>query len=150
MQSTQHFYIITHLNIFAFFFFFFGLWTYWIFPAVATLPNKEWKPKSIVKPSANGPGVIEAPAKSVSPPEDNPEALKKDRVQMQDDFSRMNLSENRNVIIAAHIRVSETDRCRLTFGTLGSELDTTAISVGATVNGVEEQTTEPSARLFSL
>lgn len=69
---------------------------------------------------------------------------------MQDDFSRMNLSENRNVIIAAHIRVSETDRCRLTFGTLGSELDTTAISVGATVNGVEEQTTEPSARLFSL
>ncbi|KAL8458664.1 hypothetical protein ACS0TY_036247 [Phlomoides rotata] len=110
----------------------------------APQPNKEWKPKSIVKPSASGPGVIGAPAKTVSPPEDNPDDLKKDRAQMQDDLSRINLSENQNVIIAPHIRVSETDRCRLTFGTLGSELDTTANSVGVTANAAEELSNEPS------
>lgn len=107
-------------------------------------PNKEWKPKSIVKPSADGPGVIGSPAKTVSPPENNPEDLKKDRAQMQDDLSRINLSENQNVIIAAHIRVSESDRCRLTFGSLGSELDTTANSVGVAASGAEELSIEPS------
>lgn len=98
----------------------------------------------------DGPGVIGSPAKTVSPLEDNPEDLKKDRAQVQDDLSRMNLSENQNVIIAAHIRVSESDRCRLTFGSLGSELDTTANSVGVTASGAEELSMEPSGRLFSF
>ncbi|KAK4427384.1 GBF-interacting protein 1 [Sesamum alatum] len=110
----------------------------------APQPNKEWKPKSSVKPIANGPGVIGTPAKPVSPPADNPEDLKKEAAQVQNNMSRLNLSENPNVIIAAHIRVSETDRCRLTFGSLGTELDATMNSICATAEGVDELSTEPS------
>ncbi|KAL0441367.1 UNVERIFIED_CONTAM: hypothetical protein Sradi_0075600 [Sesamum radiatum] len=104
-------------------------------------PNKEWKPKASVKPSANGPGVIGTPAKTVSPPPDNPEDLKKESAQVQNNMSRLNLSENPNVIIAAHIRVSETDRCRLTFGSLGTELDANTNSIA---EGADELSTEPS------
>ncbi|KAL0341848.1 UNVERIFIED_CONTAM: hypothetical protein Scaly_1847400 [Sesamum calycinum] len=107
----------------------------------ASQPNKEWKPKASVKPSANGPGVIGTPAKTVSPPADNPEDLKKESAQVQNNMSRLNLSENPNVIIAAHIRVSETDRCRLTFGSLGTELDATTNSIA---EGADELSTEPS------
>ncbi|KAL0415056.1 UNVERIFIED_CONTAM: hypothetical protein Slati_3337500 [Sesamum latifolium] len=111
---------------------------------VTRKPNKEWKPKSSVKPSANGPGVIGTPAKTVSPPADNPEDLKKEAAQVQNNMSRLNLSENPNVIIAAHIRVSETDRSRLTFGSLGTELDATTNSICATAEGADELSTEPS------
>ncbi|KAI3455608.1 hypothetical protein Pfo_012271 [Paulownia fortunei] len=110
----------------------------------ASQRNKEWKPKSSVKPSANGPGVIGTPAKTVSPPADNPEDLKKEAAQMQESMSRLDLSENQNVIIAAHIRVSETDRCRLTFGSLGTELDASTNSICVTAEGAEALSTEPS------
>ncbi|PIN24689.1 hypothetical protein CDL12_02571 [Handroanthus impetiginosus] len=110
----------------------------------ASQPNKEWKPKSTVKPSASGPGVIGTPTKSVSPPADNPKDLKKEVAQVQDSISRLNLSENQNVIIAAHIRVSETDRCRLTFGSLGTELDPSTSSISVPAEGAEELSTEPS------
>ncbi|KAI3463234.1 hypothetical protein Pfo_019897 [Paulownia fortunei] len=110
----------------------------------APQPNKEWKPKSSVKPSANSPGVIGTPAKTVSPPADNPEDLKKEAAQMQDNMSQLNISENQNVVIAAHIRVSETDRCRLTFGSLGTELNSSLNSVCTTDEGAEELSTEPS------
>lgn len=110
----------------------------------ASQPNKEWKPKSSVKQSANGPGIIGTPAKTVSPPVDNPEDLKKEAAQVQNNMSRLNLSENPNVIIAAHIRVSDTDRCRLTFGSLGTELDATTNSICATAEGADELSAEPS------
>lgn len=116
---------------------------------VAPQPNKEWKPKASVKPSASGPGVIGSPAKTVSPPADNPEDTKKEASLLQDNISQVNISENQNVIIAPHIRVSETDRCRLTFGSLGSELETSANSIGAAANGVEELSTELSGRLLT-
>lgn len=110
----------------------------------APQPNKEWKPKASVKPSANGPGVIGSLTKTVSPPADNPEDTKKEAARLQDNMSQVNISENQNVIIAPHIRVSETDRCRLTFGSLGSELETSTNSIGAAANGVEELSTELS------
>ncbi|KAL1538131.1 GBF-interacting protein 1-like isoform X1 [Salvia divinorum] len=97
-------------------------------------PNKEWKPKASVKPSA----------KIVSPPADNPEHTKKEAAVLQDNISQLNLSESQNVIIAAHIRVSETDRRRLTFGSLGTEFETSATSVGMAANAVEELSTNPS------
>lgn len=110
----------------------------------APQPNKEWKPKASVKPSASGPGVIGSPAKTVSPPADNPKDTKKEASLLQDNMSQVNISENQNVIIAPHIRVSETDRCRLTFGSLGSELENSANSIGVAANGVEELSTELS------
>lgn len=85
--------------------------------------NKEWKPKSSQKTSSNSPGVIGTPKKTVSPPTENSEHIESDTAELQDKLSQVNLHENQNVIIAQHIRVPETDRCRLTFGTIGTELD---------------------------
>ncbi|KAL2493299.1 Kinase-related protein of unknown function (DUF1296) [Abeliophyllum distichum] len=110
----------------------------------ALQPNKEWKPKSTLKPRANGPGVIGTPPKNVSPPADNSEDLKTEAAQMQDSTSQLNISESQNVIIAAHIRVSEADRCRLTFGSLGTEFESSMDPVFHTVEGAEESCTEPS------
>ncbi|CAA2979173.1 GBF-interacting 1-like isoform X1 [Olea europaea subsp. europaea] len=110
----------------------------------ALQPNKEWKPKSTLKPSVNGPGVIGTPPKIVSPPADNSEDLKKETDQIQDSMSQLNISENQNVIIAAHIRVSDADRCRLTFGSLGTEFESTVDSVFHIVEGAEESSTEQS------
>ncbi|KAK6125030.1 hypothetical protein DH2020_041208 [Rehmannia glutinosa] len=111
----------------------------------APQPNKEWKPKSSVKPSVSGPGVIGAPAKTISPV-DNPDDLKKEAAHVQDSMPQLTISENQNVIIAAHIRVSETDRCRLTFGSLGTELEASTNSICATVEGAEVLPTDPSGR----
>ncbi|KAL5824263.1 hypothetical protein ACOSQ3_020326 [Xanthoceras sorbifolium] len=84
--------------------------------------NKEWKPKLSQKSSVT-PGVIGTPTKSTSPPADNSKDLESDAANLQDQVSRVNISENQNVIIAQHIRVPETDRCRLTFGSFGIDFD---------------------------
>ncbi|KAK2652394.1 hypothetical protein Ddye_012250 [Dipteronia dyeriana] len=89
----------------------------------ASQHNKEWKPKSSQKSSFTGPGVIGTPTKSTSPPVDNSKDLESDVANLQDKLSRVNISENQNVIIAQHIRVPETDRCRLTFGSFGVDFD---------------------------
>ncbi|KAK6148738.1 hypothetical protein DH2020_016263 [Rehmannia glutinosa] len=109
----------------------------------APQPNKEWKPKSSVKPSVSGPGVIGAPAKTISPV-DNPDDLKKEAAHVRESMPRLTISENQNVIIAAHIRVSETDRCRLTFGSLGTELEASTNSICATAEGAEVLPTDTS------
>lgn len=119
--------------------------TYFSFLAVVPQPNKEWKPKSSVRPSANSPGVIGS-SKSISIPADNPKDLKIETAQVQENMSQLNLFENRNVIIAAHIRVSEKDRSRLTFGSLGTELDASVNSICITAEGAEELSAEPSGR----
>ncbi|GER53578.1 hypothetical protein STAS_31112 [Striga asiatica] len=111
----------------------------------ASQSNKEWKPKNTAKPGAGGPGVIGSPVKTVSPPSDKPDKLRKEAAQIEDSVSQLNISENKNVIIAAHIRVSETDKCRLTFGSLGTDLSTPASSMTATDVGVEALSTNPSA-----
>ncbi|KAK3013121.1 hypothetical protein RJ639_010122 [Escallonia herrerae] len=108
----------------------------------AAQPNKEWKPKSSQKPSTIGPGVIGSPAKSVSPA-DKPKS-ETEEAQSQ---SRVNVCENQNVIIAAHIRVSETDRSQLTFGTLGTQFESTLNSGFQAVGIAEESYIEPSSSL---
>ena len=118
--------------------------------AVAPQPNKEWKPKASVKPNANGPGVIGSPAKTVSPPANNPEDTIKEAADIQDNMSPLNLSKSENVIIAAHIRVSEADRRRLTFGSLGNEFATSSNLVGVAANDIEELSSDPSGRFFSF
>ncbi|XP_021902872.1 uncharacterized protein LOC110818342 isoform X2 [Carica papaya] len=85
--------------------------------------NKEWKPKSNQKSSVNGPGVIGTPKKSASPHADTCKDSESEASKLQDKLSRVNISENQNVIIAQHIRVPEIDRCRLTFGSFGLEFD---------------------------
>ncbi|CAN1286741.1 GBF-interacting protein 1-like [Linum perenne] len=91
----------------------------------ASQHNKEWKPKSSQKSAANGPGVIGTPKKSSSPVADTSKDSEPVVVDLHDKLSLVNVNKNQNVIIAQHIRVPETDRCRLTFGSFGVELDST-------------------------
>jgi len=53
------------------------------------------------------------------------------------------------VNIAQHIRVPETDRCRLTFGSIGTEFDSSRNLVSGLqpVGTTEESNVEPAARL---
>ncbi|KAF8096633.1 hypothetical protein N665_0305s0053 [Sinapis alba] len=79
--------------------------------------NKEWKPKPIQKPVGHNSGVIGTPAKSQAcRPDDSSINLESEAVKVQDKLSHVHISESQNVIIADHIRVPETDRCQLTFG----------------------------------
>ncbi|KAL5579530.1 hypothetical protein UlMin_011972 [Ulmus minor] len=114
----------------------------------ASHPNKEWKPKSSQKPNLNGPGVIGTPTKSISPHALESEDVESEAAKMQDNISRLNLHENQNVIIAQHIRVPETDRCRLTFGSFGKELDSSRdLGNGFQVGATGESNGEPAASL---
>ncbi|KAK9923712.1 hypothetical protein M0R45_032114 [Rubus argutus] len=116
----------------------------------ASQPNKEWKPKSSQKPSSNSPGVIGTPTKSASPPADDSKFSESEAAKLQDKLARVNVYDNCNVVIAQNIRVPESDRFQLTFGSLGTEFD----SKGNTVNGfqagaTEELNREPPASLSS-
>ncbi|XP_015865871.3 GBF-interacting protein 1-like isoform X2 [Ziziphus jujuba] len=114
----------------------------------ASQPNKEWKPKSSQKPSVSSPGVIGTPTISVSPPAHDSKDLATEAAKMQDKLSRVNIYENQNVIIAKHIRVPETDRCRLTFGSIGVEFDSARNLVnGFQTGSMEESNGEPVASL---
>ncbi|XP_061364003.1 uncharacterized protein LOC133307510 isoform X2 [Gastrolobium bilobum] len=85
--------------------------------------NKEWKPKLSQKSNSNTPGVIGTPKKAASPPAENSIDIESDAAEIEDKISQLNIYDTQNVIIAQHIRVTETDRCQLTFGTIGTELD---------------------------
>ncbi|XP_065866801.1 uncharacterized protein [Euphorbia lathyris] len=114
----------------------------------ASQHNKEWKPKSNQKTSVGSPGVIGTPTKSNSPQADNSKDLESDAADLQDKLSRANIYENQNVIIAQHIRVPETERCRLTFGSFGVEFDSTRnVAAGFQAVGVTEDSTESTASL---
>ncbi|GAV84946.1 DUF1296 domain-containing protein [Cephalotus follicularis] len=116
----------------------------------APLPNKEWKPKSSQKSSAISPGVIGTPKKSSSPAADNSKDLESEADKLQDKLSRVDIYDSQNVIIAQHIRVPETDRCQLTFGSFGVEFDSSRNSVsGYQANGFSEESNGESAASLS-
>ncbi|PNT55050.1 hypothetical protein POPTR_001G170700v4 [Populus trichocarpa] len=110
----------------------------------ASQHNKEWKPKSSQKSSVTSPGVIGTPTKSSSPPTDNSKNMELDAANLQDKFSRINIHENQNVIIAQHIRVPETDRCKLTFGSFGVGFDAPR-TPGFQAVGISEESNGESA-----
>lgn len=109
----------------------------------------EWKPKSSQKSAVSGPGVIGTPRKSVSPPAENSKDLDFEAVKLQDKLSQVNINEHQNVIIAQHIRVPETDRCHLTFGSIGTEFDSSRNLVPGlqAVGTTEESNGEPAVSL---
>ncbi|KAJ0007147.1 hypothetical protein Pint_29056 [Pistacia integerrima] len=117
----------------------------------ASQHNKEWKPKSSQKSSVIGPGVIGTPTKSTSAPAENSKGLESDAAKLQDKLSQVNIYENQNVIIAQHIRVPETDRCRLTFGSFGVDFDSSR-SFGSGFQAVvaAEEFNSESAASFSV
>lgn len=115
--------------------------------------NKEWKPKSSQKPNSNNPGVIGTPKKaaaSASPPAENSGDIESDAAELQDKISQLNIYENQNVIIAQHIRVPETDRCRLTFGTIGTELDSSRLQSKYQIVGPSEKSNDELAARFTF
>ncbi|GKD43339.1 hypothetical protein Tco_1267984, partial [Tanacetum coccineum] len=105
--------------------------------------NKEWKPKSGRKPNVTEVGVIGTPKKSKSSPAKNHKVT--ETAQLQDKSPLATTHEDQNVIIAAHIRVSETDRCRLTFGTLGIDVESSKNPGYQEARLVEESHLEPLA-----
>ncbi|XP_061981930.1 GBF-interacting protein 1-like isoform X2 [Populus nigra] len=112
----------------------------------ASQHNKEWKPKSSQKSSITSPGVIGTPTKSSSPPTDNSKSMELNAANLQDKFSRVNIHENQNVIIAQHIRVPESDRCKLTFGSFGVEFDPSRNSMpGFQAVGISEESNRESS-----
>lgn len=83
--------------------------------------------------------MIGSPAKSDKPSADNSMDFKTEAVKLQDKLSQADIFENQNVVIADHIRVAETDRCLLTFGSIGPGFQA--------VESAEEPRGEPSLRL---
>ncbi|KAM2653994.1 hypothetical protein EV2_025553 [Malus domestica] len=108
----------------------------------ASQTNKEWKPKSSQKPSSNSPGVIGTPTKSISPASGDSKVSESEAAKLQDKLALVNVYDNCNVVIAESIRVPDSDRFQLTFGSLGTELDST----GNIVNGFQAGDTEESNR----
>ncbi|KAL6996282.1 hypothetical protein U1Q18_006416 [Sarracenia purpurea var. burkii] len=110
---------------------------------------KEWKPKLSQKSSLHHPGVIGTPEKSVPHPIEDPKDLGTDAAPVQDKLSQVNNYENQNVIIAEHIRITESDRCRLTFGSFGTEFDSSRdfVSESHAVGSAENSSVEPSTSL---
>ncbi|KAK8465027.1 hypothetical protein PHAVU_010G132600 [Phaseolus vulgaris] len=113
--------------------------------------NKEWKPKSSQKPNSNNPGVIGTPKKAAaSPPAENSVDIESDAVELQDKLSQLNIYENQNVIIAQHIQVPETDRCRLTFGTIGTEIDSSRLQSKYHIVGPSEKSNDELAASLAV
>ncbi|KAK7255677.1 hypothetical protein RIF29_29094 [Crotalaria pallida] len=112
--------------------------------------NKEWKPKSSKKPSSNSPGVIGTPKKAASPIAENSEDIVSNTEELQDKLSQVNIYENQNVIIAQHIRVPENDRCRLTFGTIGTELDSLRHQSDYQLLGAAEKSNDKSTESLTV
>ncbi|CAL0308702.1 unnamed protein product [Lupinus luteus] len=106
--------------------------------------HKEWRPKSSKKSSNKSPGVIGTPKKAASSTARNSEDTESNTAVLQDKLSQVNIHENQNVIIAQHIRVPETDRCRLTFGTIGTELDSLRHQSEYQLTGAAEKSNEES------
>ncbi|PKI39889.1 hypothetical protein CRG98_039729 [Punica granatum] len=84
---------------------------------------KEWKPKSSQKSGVVSPGVIGTPPKSAASSDENSKDVDSEAAKLQDRLSQVNVNESQNVIIAQHIRVPDTDRCQLTFGSFGMEYE---------------------------
>ncbi|XP_068303251.1 uncharacterized protein [Pyrus communis] len=108
----------------------------------ASQTNKEWKPKSSQKPSSSSPGVIGTPTMSISPASGDSKVSESEAAKLQDKLALVNVYDNCNVVIAQSIRVPDSDRFQLTFGSLGTELDST----GNIVNGFQAGDTEESNR----
>ncbi|CAL0326096.1 unnamed protein product [Lupinus luteus] len=116
----------------------------------ASQHNKEWKPKSSKKSSSNSPGVIGKPKKTASPTAKNSRDIESNTAELQEKLSQVNIYENKNVIIAQHIRVPETERCRLTFGTIGTEIDSSRLQSEHQLTEASEKSNEESTSRLAV
>ncbi|KAI4386938.1 hypothetical protein MLD38_004811 [Melastoma candidum] len=89
----------------------------------APQPVKEWKPKSVPKLDFSSPGIIGSPPKSGSDSLNGAKESNHEAVKLPDRLSELNIHPNQNVIIAQHIRVPDSDRYQLIFGSFDGEFD---------------------------
>ncbi|KAK1308612.1 hypothetical protein QJS10_CPA09g00140 [Acorus calamus] len=78
--------------------------------------NMEWKPKSSKKPGAISSRVIGTAAANLSSEVDNTVGGKVEETFLSERLSQVNIE---NVIIPQHLRVPDTERSQLTFGSFG-------------------------------
>lgn len=89
----------------------------------ASQPVKEWKPKSVPKSNFNSPDILGTPPKCVSSSLNSAKEISDEAVKFPDRLSGLNIHESQNVIIAQHIRVPDSDRSQLIFGSFDKEFD---------------------------
>ncbi|KAF6151126.1 hypothetical protein GIB67_002378 [Kingdonia uniflora] len=83
--------------------------------------NMEWKPKSSQKSTISGvTGTSATPILSLT---DDFAELEIISDQLKEKLSEINLSGDEHVIIPQHLRVLESERVKLTFGSFGAEFD---------------------------
>lgn len=111
----------------------------------------EWKPKSSQKPAIISPsasGTASAPSSSQA--DDSIASNLVDVTNLSKKLSEVNVLEERHVIIPQHLRVPESERTQLTFGSFGTGFDSTNVSssVSQAFESVQRSSDGPSVRLF--
>ena len=111
----------------------------------------EWKPKSSQKPAIISPstsGTASTPNSSQTDNSSSSNAV--DVTNLTEKLSNVNIFEERHVIIPQHLRVPESERTQLTFGSFGAGFDPTKTtsSVSQAFESAEESSDGPSIRLF--
>ncbi|KAL6000696.1 hypothetical protein ACLOJK_006422 [Asimina triloba] len=113
-------------------------------------PNMEWKPKSSQKSGPSSPGAIGNVAAPIplSAEQCTTTTSPAEETQMVEKLSQVKISENQHVIIPPHLRVPESDRSQLTFGSFGAGFDSSkGFSTGIhTFVNVLEPKDEPAVR----
>lgn len=119
----------------------------------AVQSTMEWKPKSSQKPapiSLNTTGMTSAPTSSRTDNSSNSSSV--DITNLSGKLSQVNILEECHVIIPEHLRVSESERTQLTFGSFGVEFDSTEVSssVSQALGNADQSNDEPSIRWFPV
>ncbi|KAM0936256.1 putative GBF-interacting protein [Dioscorea sansibarensis] len=86
----------------------------------ATQPNMEWKPKTTQKPSLSNEEVHEIPSLSSSDADGSVRSSEVDATGLSNKVAQVNISRVEHVIIPHHLRVPESERLQLTFGSFES------------------------------
>ena len=115
--------------------------------------NMQWKPKSIQKANASSPGVI-GTASSSPHADGSCSSNPADVPGLSEKLSQINILETKHVIIPQHLRVPESQRTELTFGSFGADFESTKGSTSASQasENAQETSDEPTVRycLFFL
>lgn len=91
--------------------------------SVASLPYMEWKPKSTQKLNVNSNDGGKSAVSISSSADDDSSRRKTEASDLPGKLSEVTLSTDEHVIIAQHLQVPEADRCRLTFGSFGVDVE---------------------------
>ncbi|XP_010932459.1 uncharacterized protein [Elaeis guineensis] len=112
--------------------------------------NMQWKPKSIQKATASSPGVI-GTASSSPHADGSCSSNPADVPGLSEKLSQINILETQHVIIPQHLRVPESERTELTFGSFGADFESTKGSTSASQasENAQETSDEPTVSILA-